>query len=677
MTTKILLQAAFLPLLVLPFRVAAVQSVSLTELDLTKTLPRWVWPKADRSMAGKPLSIGGTSFAHGVGTRAPSTWWIDVGGGDRFAAAVGVDDSAQESTAVNFEILADGKEVWESGAMKRGDRAKRVDVPLAGAKILLLKIAGAGENSEAERAGYNFLACADWVDARIFFAGAKPRATARQIPKEPALILTPKPGLAPRINGPKVYGCRPCHPFLYRVPAQGVRPMTFAAENLPRSLELDRESGIIKGEAPARGEYQVTLRARNGHGESTRSLKIVSGETLSLTPPMGWNHWYTHYFRVTDAMVREAADLMVSSGMADVGYQYVNIDDCWMNAPENSDPLRTGPLRNRDGMILPNRHFPDMKAMTDYIHGKGLKAGIYSTPGPLTCGGFEGSYQHEAQDARQYAAWGFDFLKYDWCTYEKIARQASGKPREIAIRPFALMGGQLRQQQRDILFNLCQYGRDRVWEWGAGAGAQSWRTSTDLGLEIDRVFEVALANAAHRDWSKPGSWNDPDYVQIGYFGDPAAYSQKTGVQPISVPLSPTEQYAFMSLWSLSAAPLFFGGDISRLDEFSISVLCNPEVIDIDQDPLGQCARVVRLDENCFVMVKELSDGSKAVGLCNAGELPAEVTATWSDLGITGKRIVRDVWRQKDLGEFEAAFKAPVARRGVVLVRILPTETPPP
>ena len=646
----------------------AIESVSLETLDLTTTVPRWVAPKANRSLAEQPLTIAGKIFSHGVGTRAPSTWWIDVGNGARFSAKVGVDDSAAPDAAVNFSILADGKRIWESGPMKRGDDAKAVDVALGGAHMLLLKLTGVGEASETERAGYYYTAFADWADARIEFTGVPPKAVGRPLPKEEFVILTPKPGPQPRINGPKVYGCRPGHPFLYRIPTQGERPIAFAADGLPTTLRVD-DTGIISGDAPPRGEYAITLRAQNRHGESVRSFKIVSGDTLSLTPSMGWNHWYTHYFRVTDPMIREAADIMVTSGMADVGYQYVSIDDCWMNAVQNADPLRTGALRDGSGMILPNRHFPDMKGMTDYIHSKGLKAGIYSTPGPLTCSHFEGSFEHEALDAKQYAEWGFDFLKYDWCSYEKIARTAAGTPREIATKPFALMGGFLREQNRDILYNLCQYGREEVWKWGAASGAQSWRTSIDLGLETDRVFEVALANARHREWSKPGSWNDPDYVQIGFFGNPKAYAQTEHVEPIAVPLSPSEQYAFMSLWSLSAAPIFFGGDISRLDDFAISVLCNPEVIDIDQDSLGQCGRVMRIDEDRFLMVKDLADGDKAVGLCNAGELPAVITATWSEIGLAGKHAVRDVWRQKDLGVVDKEYRATVPRRGVVLIRI--------
>lgn len=480
------------------------------------------------------------------------------------------------------------------------------------------------------------------------------------------VLLTPKPGPAPRINGPKVYGCRPGNPFLYRVPTQGERPMTFRADNLPPSLTLDAATGIITGVAPARGDYKITLHAKNVHGLSQRVFRIVAGDTLALTPPMGWNHWYTHYDRITDALMREAADVMVSSGMADVGYSYVNIDDCWMNAPKNKDPMRVGPLRDEPGNMVPNTYFPDMRAMTDYIHSHGLKAGIYTSPGPLTCAGFAASYQHEAQDARQFAAWGFDFLKYDWCSYGGIAK-ADPDPELVKFKkPYQLMGDLLKGQRRDIVFNLCQYGMGAVWEWGAAVGGHSWRTAGDLGFELDRVFEVALANAAHRDWSRPGSWNDPDYIQIGYIGNARGMGA-----PKPCPLSATEQYSFMSLWSLMAAPIFFSGHMGMLDEFTINVLCNPEVIDIDQDPLGQCARVVSLGEDTFLMVKDLEDGSKAIGLCNRGKAATDVTAKWSEIGLTGKQLARDVWRQRDLGIMDTEFTAPVPRRGVVLLRVTP------
>jgi len=474
-------------------------------------------------------------------------------------------------------------------------------------------------------------------------------------------IHTPTPKLKPRINGPLIYGCRPGHPFIYRIPCQGKRPISFLVEGLPSGLKYDPASGIINGNAPVKGEYDVLILARNSKGTDTRKLKIVAGDQLALTPPMGYNHWYAHYDRITDKMMREAADVLISSGMADAGYQYVNIDDCWMNAPNNKDSLRVGPLRDEQGNILSNYYFPDMKGLTDYIHSKGLKAGIYTSPGTLTCGGFAGAYQHEEQDARQFAAWGFDFLKYDWCSYEKIA--GVDKSLEAYQKPYRQMGTILKSLDRDIVFNLCQYGMGDVWKWGNEVDGQCWRTSGDLGFELDRIFDVALRNSEFRQYSKPGSWNDPDYIQIGWIGN----ASKQGI-PELTPMPAAMQYAYMSLWSLMAAPLIYSGDMSKLDKFTINVLCNPEVIEINQDPLGESGLVIKIDTDYFLMIKSLEDGSKAVGLFNRGKNAADVSVDWTSLQLSGEQSVRDLWHQKELGVFDQKFNTQVPPQGVVMVK---------
>lgn len=475
-------------------------------------------------------------------------------------------------------------------------------------------------------------------------------------------IYTPRPKPQPRINGPLVYGCRPGNPFLYRIPCQGERPIRFSVKGLPSELKLDPETGIISGITPKKGEYQLVIKAINSKGKNTRNFKIIAGDKLALTPPMGWNHWYAHYDRITDKMMREAADAMISSGMADVGYEYVNIDDCWMNAPKNNDPLRVGPLRDEEGNMIPNRHFPDMKGLTNYIHSKGLKAGIYTSPGPLTCGGFAGSYQHEEQDARQFASWGFDFLKHDWCSYGKIT--GNDKSLESYQKPYRQMGTILKSLDRDIVFNLCQYGMGDVWKWGGEVGGHSWRTSGDLGFELDRIFEVALKNSERREFSKPGEWNDPDYIQIGWIGK----ARGQGVPELTL-MPAAMQYAYMSLWSLMAAPLIYSGDMSKLDEFTLNVLCNPEVIEVNQDPLGESGLVIKQSDNCFLMVKNLVDGSKVVGFFNRGKQVTEVSADWATLQISGKQSVRDLWRQKEFGVFKDKFSAQVPAQGVVMIKI--------
>ncbi len=481
-------------------------------------------------------------------------------------------------------------------------------------------------------------------------------------------LLTPAPVSKPRINGPLVYGCRPGNPFLYRIPCQGVRPVQFSVKGLPDGLMLDSSTGIITGTTPVKGEYELQIEAKNKSGKDKRMLTIVAGDKLALTPPMGYNHWYAHYDRITGKMMREAADIMVSSGMADVGYQYVNIDDCWMNAPENKDPGRVGPLRDDEGNILPNSYFPDMRSLTDYVHGLGLKTGLYTSPGPLTCGRFAGAYGHEEQDARQFAEWGFDFLKYDWCSYGRIANAENpGQktlPLEAYKKPYILMGDILKHQDRDIVFNLCQYGMGEVWKWGGEVGGNCWRTAGDLGFELDRIFDVALENSKHREYSKPGEWNDPDYIQIGWIGN----ARKMGV-PEQVSMPASMQYAYMSLWCLMASPLIYSGDMTKLDEFTLNVLCNPELIEIDQDPLGEGGLVISRNEEQFVMIKKLRDNTVAVGLFNRGLNPAQLSIDFSEIGMKGKQKVRDAWRQKDIGNFRETFSAMVPAQGVVMVRI--------
>jgi alpha-galactosidase len=230
------------------------------------------------------------------------------------------------------------------------------------------------------------------------------------------------------------------------------------------------------------------------------------------------------------------------------------------------------------------------------------------------------------------------------------------------------MGNLLKEQKRDILFNLCQYGIGEVWKWGSEVGGQSWRTAGDLGFELDRIFDVALKNAEHGNWQKPGAWNDPDYIQIGYIGN----ARKGGL-PEPCSLTPNEQYSFMSLWCLMASPLFYSGDMTKLDEFTLNILCNPEVIEVNQDPLGNCARLIKLDDERFLMIKTMEDGSKALGLGNRGDFEATVSVSWDQLGVSGKQRVRDLWRQKELGSFEKVFSTPVPRHAVVLVRLWPSK----
>ena len=635
------------------------ETVWLSSLDLSAIVQGWGEPQADKAVTGKPLSIGGKKFERGLGTHTDSIVRLQLkGGAEKFSAYVGVDDAATSDQArISFRVIADGRTLYRTNGVKRGQAPRKVEVDVKGVKMLLLIAESRGDISYGH---------ADWAEAKLLVTGERPAIVGA--PKEEAVILTPKPPRTPRINGARIFGVHPGHPFLFTIPAAGDRPMTFAADRLPKGLTVDASTGQIQGRIEKPGTYKVTLRAANARGKAKREFRIVCGETLALTPHMGWNSWYVWENHVTDRILREAADAMVRSGMINHGYQYVNIDDCWSVKPGASDPTLGGEPREARGMVNSNPRFPDMKALTDYIHAKGLKAGIYTSPGPLTCAGHVGAYEHEEQDARRFAEWGYDFLKYDWCSYGKIAP----KPGLAELQqPYRQMGKILRRQERDLVLNLCQYGMGKVWEWGKEVGGHSWRTAGDLGGSFYGIpgalfrdgFDVYSRNELHQ-YGGPGGWNDPDYLLLGYLSNWKGSTAPT-------PLTPNEQYTHVSLWCLVAAPLIFSGDITRLDEFTLSLLCNDEVIDVDQDPLGKPGRRVAMDGDLEVWARELEDGTKAVGLFNRGEEPATVTAKWSDLGLKGKRIVRDLWRQQDLGKFEGEFKASVPRHGVVLVRLRP------
>lgn len=515
------------------------------------------------------------------------------------------------------------------------------------------------------------------------------RLSDEKLPKENVngkIILTPKPGPAPQINGPRLFGVRPGRPFIYRIPCTGKRPMTFKVEDLPEGMRLNANTGIIRGDAPNKpGKYIVKLMAENDIGAAEKEFSIVVGEQLALTPPMGWNSWYIHLNRVTDKVMRKAADVMVESGMADYGYMYVSIDDCWMKIePEYYEERKkslhgvdknsiVGDLRDQQGNILCNANFPDMKGLTDYIHTMGLRAGIYSSPGSRTCQRYSGSYKHELQDAKQYADWGFDFLKYDWCRYGEVfdERMKEGKNKLAELKmPFQQMSEILKSLDRDIVYNLCQYGMGDVWEWGGDVG-HSWRTTGDLGLvsgdRLPGFYHIGMNNARLWEYAGPGEWNDPDYLLLGWIDAlGSGISKETS-------LNEHEQYSYMSMWSLMAAPLFFSGDMAKLDDFTINILCNPEVIDINQDALGKQARIVKQNKKMLILSKPLEDGSIALGLFNIAEKLRNISVNWDMLGISGPQRVRDVWRNKDLDEVNKQYSVEVARHGVMLVRLWPSE----
>jgi alpha-galactosidase len=363
----------------------------------------------------------------------------------------------------------------------------------------------------------------------------------------------------------------------------------------------------------------------------------VRDNGLARTPPMGWNSWNKFQGKVTDKVVREMADAMVKNGMKAAGYLYVNIDDTWELA------------RDSQGNLGTNSKFPDMKALADYVHGKGLKLGIYSSPGPTTCAGYEASYQHEAQDARTFAQWGIDYLKYDWCSASRPYAPDSATMQAA----YARMGEALLASGRPIVYSLCQYGMHDVGEWGAKVSGNLWRTTGDISDNWKSMSNIGFDLQPGREkFAAPGHWNDPDMLEIGNGG-----------------MTDMEYRTHMSLWCLLAAPLLAGNDLRDVKPAILEILTNKEAIAVDQDKLGKQGVRVAKNGDLEVWARPLADGGRAVGLFNRGEAAAKVTAKWGDIGVQGTHKVRDLWAHADRGKVKDEYTAEVPSHGVVMLRI--------
>jgi alpha-galactosidase len=364
------------------------------------------------------------------------------------------------------------------------------------------------------------------------------------------------------------------------------------------------------------------------------ALHPIAYNGLAKTPPMGWNSWNLFAEKVDDQTVRGMADAMVSSGMKDAGYIYVNIDDTWEG------------VRDANGVLATNHKFPDMKALADYVHSKGLKIGIYSGPGPRTCGNYPASYGHEEQDAKLYAGWGIDYLKYDWCSAGNIYKNDQLQP------VYQKMGDALHATGRPIVFSLCEYGLGEVQKWGPAVGGNLWRTTGDISDGWDSMMDNIHKQAPTAPYAGPGHWNDPDMLEIG-----------------NGHMTDDEYRTHMSLWALTAAPLLAGNDIRKMSDTTKSILLNKEVIAVDQDPLGKQASPVK-NGNLETWVKPLKDGGSAVGVVNVDNAQATVTVKASDLGLKGSvRSARDLWAHKDVKFENGAYSATLPAHGVLMLRV--------
>jgi alpha-galactosidase len=376
----------------------------------------------------------------------------------------------------------------------------------------------------------------------------------------------------------------------------------------------------------------------------TLSAGARSLETAAPTPPMGWNSWNHFKGKVDDAVIRAQADAMVSSGMRDAGYRYINIDDTWQGE------------RDAQGNIQPNSKFPDMKALADYVHSKGLKLGIYSSPGDRTCAKFEGSLGHEEQDARTYANWGIDYLKYDLCGL-RVPMKAAPSPEaahKMMVDAYIKMRDALRSTGRPIVYSLCQYGNDAVWRWGAEVGGNLWRTTGDISDKYSSMAQIGFSQAGLAKFAGPGHWNDPDMLEVGNGG-----------------MSTEEYRTHMSLWAILAAPLLAGNDLTTMTPETRDMLTNKDAIAIDQDKAGKQGDRVWAEGPIEVWMRPLADGGKAIAIFNRHPSAMSAEVDLARLGIKSNTRARDVWQGRELAALPLNYSAIIPGHGVILLRTQP------
>ncbi len=612
-------------------------------------------PALNRTPTGKALTLAGREFGHGVGTQVDTRIAVTLGGATRFTALAGVDDSSNAGTTLRFTIEADGETLWQR-EIKAGEAPAEVNLALQGKKQLVLLTTDIGNAAT--------LAVADWADAKLIVDGEPPKSSPPPAMAEAREILTPPAPAAPRINGARVFGVRPGHPFLFTIAATGERPMEYSADGLPDGVSLDPASGQISGRIEAPGSRNVTLRAKNGRGVAESKLRIEVGERIALTPPLGWNSWNCWGISVDQAKVLASAQAMADKGLRDHGWTYINIDDTWQGE-------RTGTAHALQG----NEKFPNLKKLCDQVHALGLKVGIYSTPWitsyarypggsadnpegtwpKATSGGSGrrlGKYSFADPDAKQWAAWGIDYLKYDWNPNRVPETQE--------------MAHALRASGRDIVYSLSN---NAPFANAAelSALANCWRTTGDITDTWASLRGIWSQQEKWRPFGRPGHWNDPDMLVVGEVD----VGRGRSLHPSR--LTPNEQYTHLSLWCLLSAPLLIGCPIERLDEFTLNLLTNDEVLAIDQDELGTAATLASVDGRKQIYLKPLADGSRAIGVFNLAQERQEVSLAWAALGLEKPGRIRDLWRQHDLPGDAEQMTVSVPRHGVVLLRTWPAK----
>jgi len=624
------------------------QTTRLEQISLTNGTNGFGSIKINKSTMGNPLKMNAVTYANGVGVFSPAEINLNLfGTATRFQATVGIDDevSAKPNEAnLEFRVLADNKLIWSSGIMKYTDsiRTKTIDVDITGKNFLTL-ITTVGSD------GVNSSDHADWVLTTITYNGTKPICVSKS-----SVILTPK------INNGNYFFAKTDTPIMTRFNVTSFYPTTVSISNLPAGLTYNATRNLVSGKISTPGVYSYLLKVKNEYGADSMNITMDVRDVLDApAPPMGWNSWNVFGGEFDETKLKGIADAMVSSGMKDAGYTYLIIDDLWAAA-----------TRDANGLLQPDAtKFPNgMKALADYMHSKGIKLGIYSDAALTTCGGSLGSYGNEVKDANQFAAWGIDMLKYDYCNAPSDVAAATAR--------YKTMGDALKNSGRKILFNICEWGQLKPWLWASGAGGHTWRTTWDSrdiwnhgsydgghcgviqGLDSQKGLEY---------YAGPNRWNDPDMVMAGLYGTGKS-SSNAGANG----MTDLEYQSQFSLWCLLAAPIQTSFDVTKISDATKRILTNTEAIAVDQDVLGQQATRMAKSADTDIYVKDLADGSVAVGLFNRNNtVSQDITLNWSDIYLSGICTARDLWLHTDLATNEKGITLTVVPHETRLLKIIP------
>ncbi len=443
---------------------------------------------------------------------------------------------------------------------------------------------------------------------------------------------------APQFNGPKITGNYPNTDFLFTVPVSGQKPISFKAENLPAGLSIDESTGIITGNVKEKGIYATTITATNAAGTNKQNITINIGDKLCLTPLMGWNTWNVFTYDISEKMLMEMADAMVSSGMRDLGYQYINIDDFW-----HADVREKNGKPKVDSVKFPH----GMKYLSDYIHSKGLKLGIYSCAGTMTCGKRFGGYNYEEIDAKTYAEWGIDLLKYDYCF--------APWGRKTAEERYTKMGTALKNSERSIVFSVCEWGIRKPWLWAKNTGGSYWRITPDIfdvwnHPAVWQYSVMAILKRAEKvsKYSFPGGWNDMDMMLVGNYGNGKA----TSANGMFKGLTDLEYESHMALWCLFNSPLLASCDLRTMNDATKNILTNSNLLNISQNTLGKSAKLVSKKNGIRMFEKELLGGAKIIAVLNYSEKEKSLKGYFNKKELSELNHAQNVLSGKNMSQSE-------------------------